>query len=459
MRWHRRPAVVIGERVVTPSGVVPASVHIADGRIVRVGNIDDTGEATPFTTLDAGEAVVLPGLVDTHVHVNEPGRTDWEGFASATRAAAAGGVTTLLDMPLNSVPATTTRAALAEKRSAAAGQCFVDVGFIGGVVPGNTGELARLWEDGVFAFKCFMVPSGVEEFSHVSESDLRDAMPALHQLGATLMVHAELPTAIEHALAALGNANPRVYATYLQSRPSAAEVDAVKLLLGLAREYGTRVHVVHVASADVLPLLAAARRNGMSVTAESCPHYLAIDSSAIPDGATEFKCAPPIREKAHQDRLWQALADGAIDQVASDHSPCPPSLKRRDTGNFFQAWGGIASLELTLPVLWTAMHSRSLELTHLARWLCDAPARLAGLTGIKGRIAPGYRADLVMFDADAAFVVDAEGLHQRHKLTPYAGHTLRGRVQATYRSGELIFVEDDAVGSPAGIVMRRGEAW
>ena len=459
MRWHRHPAVVIGERVVTPHGVVPASVHIADGRIVRVGAIDDTGDASPFTTLDAGDAVVLPGLVDTHVHVNEPGRTDWEGFVSATRAAAAGGVTTLLDMPLNSVPATTTRVALAVKRTAAEGQCFVDVGFIGGVVPGNTEELAGLWEDGVFAFKCFMVPSGVDEFSHVSEADLRDALPVLRQLGATLMVHAELPGPIERAVAALGKADPRVYATYLASRPSAAEVEAVELLLRLARESSARIHIVHVASADVLPLLAAARRNGVTVSAESCPHYLAIDATTIPDGATEFKCAPPIREKTHQDRLWKALADGVIDQVASDHSPCPPPLKRQDTGDFFQAWGGIASLELTLPVVWTAMRSRSMELAQLARWLCEAPARLAGLTGIKGRIAPGYRADLVMFDAEAAFVVDPERLHQRHKFTPYAGRTLRGRVQATYRSGELIFVDDDSVGSPAGVVMRRGAPW
>ena len=455
MRWHRHPSVVLGERVVTPNGVMPASVHIAEGRITRVSTIDDVGAASPFTTLDAGDVVVLPGLVDTHVHVNEPGRTDWEGFLSATRAAAAGGVTTLLDMPLNSVPATTTRAALAEKRGAAEGQCLVDVGFIGGVVPGNGDELAGLWADGVFAFKCFMVPSGVDEFAHVGEADLRAALPALRRLGAPLMVHAELPGPIEQALASLGNADPRAYTTYLTSRPPAAEVDAVALVLRLAQEFGTHVHIVHVAAAEVLPMLAAARRAGIAVTAETCPHYLTIDAVAIPDGATEFKCAPPIREARHREALWSALGDGGLGHIASDHSPCPPSLKRRDTGDFFQAWGGIASIELTLPAVWTEMRSRGMSLSHLARWLCDAPARLVGLTGIKGQIAAGHRADLVMFDPDAAFVVDAQQLHQRHKMTPYLGRALRGVVQATYRCGELIFVDDDTVGTPAGTVMRR----
>ena len=459
MRWHRHPSVVIGERVVTPDGVVPASIHIVDGRIVRVADIDDIGGASAFTTLDAGNAVVLPGLVDTHVHVNEPGRTDWEGFASATRAAAAGGVTTLLDMPLNSIPATTTRAALAAKRAAAEGQCLVDVGFIGGVVPGNSADLTGLWDDGVFAFKCFMVPSGVDEFTHVGAPDLRQAMPVLRQLGATLMVHAEAPDPIERAFAQLADADPRAYATYLASRPSAAEMDAVRLVLALAAEFATRVHVVHVASADVLPLLTAARGAGVAVTAESCPHYLSFDSAGIADGATEFKCAPPIRDRSHQEKLWEALRTGGIDQVVSDHSPCPPTLKRRDVGDFFQAWGGIASLELGLPAMWTAMHSRSFTLTQLGQWMAAAPAQLAGLTGQKGRIAPGHRADLVMFDPDASFLVDAERLHQRHKLTPYAGRTLRGRVHATYHAGELIFVDGDSVGLPAGVVMRRGEAW
>ncbi|HYC51663.1 MAG TPA: allantoinase AllB [Gemmatimonadaceae bacterium] len=459
MRWHRHPSVVVGERVATPNGVVPASIHIADGRIVRVGGIDDIRGASPFTVLDAGDSVVLPGLVDTHVHANEPGRTDWEGFASVTRAAAAGGVTTLLDMPLNSVPATTMRSALSEKRACAEGQCMVDVGFIGGVVPGNTDQLTALWNDGVFAFKCFMVPSGVDEFEHMTEAHLRDAMPVLRRLGATLMVHAETPGPIEHAAASLTGADPRKYQTYLASRPSSAEVEAVGLVLQLAGEFGTRVHIVHVASADVVPLLAAARRQGVPVTAETCPHYLTIEAAEIPDGATAFKCAPPIRESEHRDALWAALSETIIDQVASDHSPCPPAMKMMETGDFFRAWGGIASIELMLPVVWTAMRERSMNLVQLARLLCENPARLAGLTGYKGQIAPGNRADLVMFDSDSSFVVDPVQLHHRHKVTPYAGRTLHGAVQATYRAGELIFVDGDAVGLPAGAVLTRGVPW
>ena len=420
-------------RVVTPEGMAPRAIHVRDGRIVSVSG--PHGAPAGVDVVDVGDAVVMPGLVDTHVHINEPGRTEWEGFATATRAAAAGGVTTVLDMPLNSIPATTTVAALEAKRAAARGQCAIDVGFLGGVVPGNTDELAPLHAAGVLGFKCFLVPSGVAEFDCVDERDLRTALPVLARLGATLMIHAESPAVID---AAPPMRDRRCYADYLASRPGAAETDAIALILRLAEAFGARVHIVHLSSSDALPMLAAARRRGVAVTVETCPHYLHFAAEDIADGATGHKCAPPIRERANREALWRALAAGAIDAVVSDHSPCPPALKRLDTGDFAAAWGGIASLQHGLPVVWNGMRARHLDVERIGGWMSGAPARLAGLSPRKGAIAPGRDADFVVWHPEEEITVRADALLQRHPITPYIGARLPGAVQATYLRGMKI---------------------
>lgn len=443
--------VVRSRRVVTPAGIAPAAIHIRAGRIERVAAWDDAPAGAELD--DVGELAVLPGIVDTHVHLNEPGRTEWEGFATATRAAAIGGVTTLVDMPLNSIPPTTTREALAAKRAAARGQCAVDVGFWGGVVPGNADELAGMARDGVRGFKCFLVDSGVPEFGWVGERELRPAMHILAELGVPLLVHAEVAGPIDRATARLAGADPRRYATYLASRPPTAEEQAIALVTGLCRETGARTHIVHHSAADALGLLRAARQIGLPLTAETCPHYLHFTAEAIPDGATPFKCAPPIREAANRELLWRALAEGVLDMVASDHSPCSPGLKAIEAGDFVAAWGGVAGLQLALPVVWTEASARGHTLAQIARWMCEAPARLAGLTGRKGAIAEGADADLLVFDDAATQTVVPEGVHHRHKVTPYAGETLRGVVHATYLRGERVAERGRALAEDRGALI------
>jgi allantoinase len=423
--------------VLTPDGPRSAAIHVESGQITRVADFDDTPSGAEV--VDANDLLVLPGLIDTHVHVNEPGRADWEGFETATRAAAAGGVTTLLDMPLNSVPATTSAAALRAKRDAAAGRTWVDVGFIGGVVPGNAGALPDLAHYGVLAFKCFLVPSGVPEFEHVGEEHLREAMPILASLGLPLMVHAELPGPIEAAYSYVVSADPFRYGTYLASRPPAAETQAVEMMVELCAVTGARTHIVHISSAASVPILHDARARGLRITAETCPHYLAIEAEQIADGATEFKCAPPIRDRANCNALWTALVRGDLDMIVSDHSPCPPSMKQREGGNWFATWGGIASLQLGASVVWTEMRQRDIEVGRLTRWMAEAPAALAGLDGKKGRIAPGYDADLVLWNPNAEFIVEPRMLLHRHSITPYAGRRLAGVVEATYVRGELAY--------------------
>jgi len=431
--------VLRSARVIFPDGERPATLQIEEGVITRIAahNTDDPTGAAIF---NAGNLVVSPGLVDTHVHINEPGRTAWEGFDTATRAAAAGGVTTMVDMPLNSVPATTTAAALGVKREAARAQCHVDVAFWGGVVPGNAAELDALVDAGVRGFKCFLVPSGVDEFAAVSESDLREAMPILARRNVPLLVHAELP---DYLVTPTQPTYPthQTYAAYLATRPPRAEVEAIRLMVRLAAEFDTHVHIVHVSSAEGVAEIAAAKLASVPITAETCPHYLTFEAGEIADCATEFKCAPPIREAAHRDALWQGLVDGTLDLVATDHSPAPPAMKRPDgRGDFIAAWGGIASLELSLAATWSRLRRQSANaLPHLARWLSEAPAALAGLGARKGRIAPGFDADLVVWDPDAEVIVDASQLQQRHKLTPYAGRALRGRVETTFIGGERVW--------------------
>jgi len=423
--------VIRGRRVVTPDGVRAASVHVAEGRIVRVGGWE---EAPPdISVVDAGESIVMPGLVDTHVHINEPGRTEWEGFETGTRAAAAGGVTTILDMPLNSIPATTTVDALEAKRQAARGKTVVNVEFIGGVVPGNVGELEALRDAGVRAFKCFLSPSGVHEFPAVGERDLRVAFPVLARLGLPLMVHAEDPACLLP-----GRGSSREYGDYLTTRPVAAERAAITLLTRLMARAPTPVHIVHLSSASSLDIVRTARARGLPLTVETCPHYLTFAAKEIPSGATEYKCAPPIRDKAERDALWEALIAGGIDLIVSDHSPCPPEMKETG-GDFFSAWGGIASLQLSLSAVWTGARARGLKPERIAQWMSAAPARLAGLQNRKGALAAGYDADIVLWDPEARFVVDPTELLHRHKVTPYAGRELYGKVLATYVGGRRIF--------------------
>jgi allantoinase len=397
--------------------------------------------------IDAGTAVVLPGLVDTHVHINDPGRADWEGFETATLAAAAGGITTLVDMPLNSIPATTTVAGLEAKRRAAAGHCHVDVGFWGGVVPGNARDIEPLARAGVLGFKCFLSPSGVDEFGHVSESDLREAMPIVAATGLPLLVHAEWPALLR---APDARADPRRYATWLDSRPAAAEQAAIDRLIELSGMHATRIHIVHLASADALASIGQARASGIPLTVETCPHYLTFSAEDVADGDTALKCAPPIREAAHREQLWRALAGGRIDLVATDHSPAPAALKHIDDGNFIKAWGGIASLQISLPVVWTGAAARGIPIERLAQWMSAAPARLAGLDGRKGAIAAGYDADLVIVDPERELIVDASRLYHRHALTPYDGARLRGVVMATMLGGEIVFEHGESIGPHAG---------
>lgn len=449
--------VVRGRRVVTQGEVRAAAVHVGGERISAVREFGDVPAGCEV--IEAGDSLLLPGLVDSHVHVNEPGRTRWEGFKTATRAAAAGGTTTIVDMPLNSVPPTTTLEGFRQKLAAAEGQCRVDVAFWGGVVPGNLQQLAPLAAAGVVGFKCFLIASGVEEFPAVTADELRPAMWELARLDAPLVVHAELPGPVERALAVCCTGetagDPRRYETFLRSRPRAAEDEAVALLIALCRETGARVHIVHHSSADALPLLRAAKREGLPFTAETCPHYLVFAAEEIEDGATEFKCCPPVRERENREQLWGALRDGTISSVVSDHSPCPPEMKRREEGDFLKAWGGISSLQFRLPVVWTEARRRGFAPADLARWLAQEPARLAGLDLRKGSIAPGRDADFVIFDAEATSRVTRDVNEHRHKLTPYEGRELRGAVEAVYLRGEKIYERGAFAQSPTGRLLKR----
>lgn len=447
--------VVRGRRVVTPQGIGPASVHVSGGRITSISSFEDLPAGCELIEADES-SVIMPGLVDTHVHVNEPGRTHWEGFATATRAAAAGGVTTIVDMPLNSIPATTTIDALNRKLAVARGQLHVDTGFWGGVVPGNTSELPKLWEAGVVGFKCFLIPSGVDEFPNVTESDLREAMPVLARLGAILIVHAELPGPVDAACCQIaGEVGSRAYETFLRARPREAENQAVDLMVRLCGETGCRVHIVHHSSADALPALRAAKSAGLPLTVETCPHYLHFAAEQIPDGATEFKCCPPIREGENREELWAALRDGTIDMVVSDHSPCPPEMKLPEPGDFMNAWGGISSLQLRLPIIWTDAQSRGFDLAQIVEWLCAAPSRQVAFAQ-KGALTAGADADIVIWNPEAEFHVAPEMICHRHKVTPYAGELLKGVVEKTFLRGQMVY-DGREFSEPKGQIVLRPE--
>lgn len=442
-------------RVLTPQGLAPAALLVENGRIAAV---QGWSEVPPNSNLrDFGDLMLLPGLVDSHVHINDPGRTEWEGFQTATQAAASGGVTTLVDMPLNCIPETIDVQALEAKRNTARGKAWVDWAAWGGVVRGNENELLPLTQQGIPGFKCFLIHSGIDGFAWVNEADLRLALANLRGTGLPLLVHAELAGPVEAATKNLNasSADWRKYSTYLASRPDAAEVEAIALLIRLTEEFSTPIHIVHLASASALPLLAQARQRGLPITVETCVQYLWFAAEKIPDGATEFKCAPPIRSEDNREALWNALRNGLIDMVTTDHSPCPPAMKRREEGRWDLAWGGIASLGLALPVLWTAMQGRNVTIDNLAQWMAAAPARLAGLAGRKGALAVGADADFAVFDPDAEWTVTEQHLHFRHKLSPYLGARLRGRVLETWLRGEQIYSADKFIGTARGTELVR----
>ena len=438
----------ISRRVVTPEGVYAAAVLVEGERIRAVAPIGEV--PADAERHDFGDAAILPGLVDSHVHINEPGRSEWEGFETGTRAAAAGGYTMLVDMPLNCLPATTTVAALEAKRAAARGKCRVDWAAWGGVVSDNQGEIEALAAAGVLGFKCFLINPGIDGFTMVSEPELRAALPHVAQTGLPLLVHAELSGPVDAATAKLAGADWKSYATYVKSRPEEAELSAIRLLIALCREYRFRLHVVHLSASEGLALLRAAKAEGLPMSVETCPHYLYFAAETIGDGATLCKCAPPIRRAENREKLWQGLREGVIDLVATDHSPCPPSMKRLDEGNFKTAWGGIASLSVALSVMWTEAQKRGFALTDIARWMAEGPARLAGCDARKGRIAAGCDADFVVFEPEAELVVTKARLHQRHAVSAYMGEPLRGVVKATYVRGKCVFENARFPGAPVG---------
>jgi allantoinase len=427
---------------------MPAAVLFQDGRILDVIPPDQLPAGIPVT--DFGEAALLPGLVDSHLHINEPGRTEWEGFRTATRAAAAGGYTLLVDMPLNCLPATTTVASLEAKRQAATGQCRVDWMAWGGVVRDNQEQIEDLAAAGVPGFKCFLIHPGIDGFTMVTEQELRAALPYVAKTGLPLLVHAELPGPVDQAARQLAGADWSKYSVYLQSRPDEAELSAIRLMLSLCREFHFRLHIVHLATSQALDMLRQAKSEGLPVTVETCPHYLHFSSDKIPDGQTLFKCAPPIRTQQNREKLWQGLQEGVIDLVATDHSPCPPEMKRFAERNFRTAWGGIASLSLALPVMWTEANTRGLTLADIARWMAQGPARLAGCDSHKGCIAKNYHADFVVFEPEAEFTVTEEHLPYRHRISPYLGEHLRGVVKATYLRGDCVFADCEFPGETGG---------
>jgi len=427
---------ISGNKICTPEGIKKAVVLTKDGIISDVLPglpADYNGEI-----IHIHDHVLMPGIIDPHVHINEPGRTDWEGFATATRAAAAGGLTTLVDMPLNSSPVTTTAEAF-DKKIAAAVQLQVNCGFWGGIVPGNDSEIEKLVNKGVLGFKAFLTHSGIDEFPNVTEDDLRKAMPVIAKYDLPLLVHCEMETGNPPSLKLRRTSDERSYQNYLSSRPKQWEDEAIALIIRLCEVYNCRVHIVHLSSANSIEQIQKAKQKSLPITIETAQHYLYFNAEEIPDGQTAYKCAPPIREKENNEQLWNALREGIIDFVATDHSPCPPDMKETGTGNLMKAWGGIASLQLALPVLWTAARKRNIPLTAIATWLCENPAKLPGLQKSKGKIAKGYDADLVAWDPEKQFTVTAGELYHKHKLTPYLNETLYGVVEQTWLGGTLIY--------------------
>ena len=424
-------AAIISNRTITPDGIKKAVVLIKNGKIADVLNEIPQGD---FPVTNVGDSVLMPGIVDPHVHINEPGRTNWEGFDTATKAAIAGGITSLVEMPLNASPVTTTAKAFDEKIKAAKGKLHTNCGFWGGIIPGNEKEIEPLIEKGVLGFKAFLTHSGIDEFPNVTEEDLRKAMPLIAKHNLPLLVHCELSDPTHHSPLTTHH-----YNNYLSSRPKKWEDDAIALMIRLCEEFNCRTHIVHLSSADSIEQIAMAKQKGLPLTVETAQHYLYFNAEEINDGRTEFKCAPPIREKGNNERLWQALKDGIIDFVATDHSPAPPEMKEINSGDFMKAWGGISSIQFALPVLWTAAMRHDCGLKDLAKWLCSNPSSLPDLQNRKGKIVAGYDADFVMWKPEKPFLVTQEMIHHKHKITPYLNEGLFGTVEQTWMAGEKIY--------------------
>lgn len=437
------------KNVLTPVGIKEAYIFIEDGKITDVTE-KYSGNAS-MSIEDFGDKVIMPGIIDTHVHINEPGRTDWEGFLTATKSAAAGGITTLIDMPLNSSPVTIDRASFEEKLISTKDKLYVNVGFYGGLIHGNSGEVKKLIEDGVTGIKAFMIDSGIDEFPFAREEDLREAMEVISKYKIPLLVHAELESPIEQ----LKDYDPCSFRSFVENRPAKWETDAVKLLIDLSKEYSCHVHIVHVAARESIALISQAKKDGIIITAETCPHYLYFSSENIPDNETIYKCTPPIRNKNNQEMLWEGIESGVLDMIVSDHSPCTPDLKETESCNFEKAWGGISGLQFSLPVVWTEAKKRGITLERVSELMSTNPAKLAGLDKTKGKIAAGYDADFAVFSPNKAFKVTDKIIQHKHKVTPYLDAELTGVVESTIVNGCKVYDSGSFSGKKYGQAILR----
>ena len=436
---------IISQRVLTPKGERPAAILIQEEKIMDVVSISEISSDCPVE--DMKNDVVMPGLVDTHVHINEPGRTDWEGFETATKAAAAGGITTLVDMPLNCIPVTTTVDALNQKIAATKNQLWVDCGFYGGLIPDNLQNIESLADAGVLGFKAFLSHSGIDEFPNINEKHLREALPIFANKGIPVLVHAELENG------ATQSEDHSTYKSFQDSRPKSWENNAVKLLIQLSKEFDARIHIVHLSSADILAEIAQTRNDGYPISVETCPHYLHFSSEHISDGDTRFKCAPPIWESDNKEKLWSGLENGLINFITSDHSPCTAELKNLEVGDFEKAWGGISSIQFTLPVIWTECKTRGYSMDQLINWMSKQPAKFIGKDQQKGQISPGFDADLVCWNPDEKYIIQKEAIHHKNKLTPYEGESLYGVVNATFLRGQKVYENGEFLGNPTGKII------
>ena len=436
---------IISQRVLTPKGERPAAILIQEEKIMDVVSISEISSDCPVE--DMKNDVVMPGLVDTHVHINEPGRTDWEGFETATKAAAAGGITTLVDMPLNCIPVTTTVDALNQKIAATKNQLWVDCGFYGGLIPDNLQDIESLADAGVLGFKAFLSHSGIDEFPNINEKYLREALPIFANKGIPVLVHAELENG------ATQSEDHSTYKSFQDSRPKSWENNAVKLLIQLSKEFDARIHIVHLSSADILAEIAQTRNDGYPISVETCPHYLHFSSEHISDGDTRFKCAPPIWESDNKEKLWSGLENGLINFITSDHSPCTAELKNLEVGDFEKAWGGISSIQFTLPIIWTECKTRGYSMDQLINWMSKQPAKFIGKDQQKGQISPGFDADLVCWNPDKKYIIQKEAIHHKNKLTPYEGESLYGVVNATFLRGQKVYKNGEFLGDPKGKII------
>ncbi len=435
---------IYSKRTLIEDKLVPATLFIKDGKIKDIQN-DKPSDTTNL--IDVGEDILMPGIIDPHVHINEPGRTDWEGFETATKAAAAGGITSLVDMPLNSAPVTTSVTAYQEKRNSTIRKLYVNCGFWAGLVPDNCQSLERLLDSGVLGIKAFLTHSGIDDFPNVTREHLEKAMPEIAKRNLPLLLHCELDEKHEGLQNLLKT--PTSYNAYLNSRPRSWEDKAIEMVIDLCEKYNCRTHIVHLSSSNSIEQIIAGKKKGLPLTVETGQHYLYFNAESIPDARTEYKCAPPIREKENNEKLLDALLDGTIDFVGTDHSPAPPDLKEIDSGNFAKAWGGIAGLQFALPVLWTVVSKKGATVLDVSKWMSSNVAKFIGLNNVKGKIAIGYDADLTVWNPEEYFTVNEKNIQHRHKVCPYIGENLKGVIKKTIVNGKLVYDEGHFVNLPS----------